>query len=154
MIGICQNITVYTISTYCQGDFHALYLWGEPLLWRRKPQEHYHRSRRRPLRDDPGFVDVAHNACVLSMLYYCWCYCMLFLKASIIVCCGQIMIHLIHLGMMHLHIGEVLNRRYGTPLPLTWFEIKWRHIGNMEGKVALNHSMSNTTVLHMSWDRG
>ena len=64
---------------------------------------------------------------------------MLFLKASLIVCCGQIMIHLIHLGMMHLHIGEVLNRRYGTPLPLTWFEIRWRHIGNMEGKVALNH---------------
>ena len=29
-------------------------------MWRRKPQEHYHRSRRRPLRDDPGFVDVAH----------------------------------------------------------------------------------------------
>ena len=96
----------------------------------------------------------AHNACVLSMLYKCWCRCMLFLKASLIVCCGQIMIHLIHLGVMHLHIGEVLNRRYGTPLPLTWFEIRWRHKGNMEGNVALNHSMSNTTVIHRSWDRG
>ena len=96
---------------------------------------------------------LAHNACVLSMLYYCWCYCMLFLKASLIVCWEQIMIHQIHSGMMHLHIGEVLNRRYGTPLPLTWFEIRWRHIRNMEGKVGLHHSMSNTTVIHTRWDR-
>ena len=147
----------------CQGDFHALYLWWEPLLWRRKPQEHYHRSRRRPLQDDPGFVlccTVIMLGCLLKMHVSCQC-CInvdaivcFFLKHPKLFVVWQIMIHLIHLGVMHLHIGEVLNRRCGTPLPLTWFEIRWRQKGNMEGKVALNLSMSNTTAIHTSWDRG